>query len=251
MLFTDGNPADSETLRTYEAGILNVATTEGIDLEAKLEIAAEQIGDELEIWFKHTGTNPFIWTPPPLGSVYVTPALRRWHAFQTLETVYRDAYFQQLNDRFKGKWQMYGELRREARDQSFAVGIGIVGSPVSKGPTAVSSLALGDSDGNPVYVQLTWVAASGVEGAPGDVGTFSAPAGSRVVVSIAELAPAGCRWNVYAGATADLLTRQSSSPLGQNDVWTLSSPPGASGAMLGSGQLPDYFLVDYGRLQRG
>src|SRR3974377_1349205 len=113
MLFTDGTPADSGTLQTYEAAILNVAAIEGIDLDAKLEIAAEQIGDELEIWFKHTATSatnayvPFLWTPPPLDSVYVTPALRRWHAFQTLETVYRDAYYQELNNRFKGKWQMY------------------------------------------------------------------------------------------------------------------------------------------------
>jgi hypothetical protein len=251
MLFTDGNPANSETLRTYEAALLSVAATEGIDLDAKLEIASEQIGDELEIWFKHTGTNPWIWTPPPLGSVFVSPALRRWHAFQTLETVYRDAYFQELNDRFKGKWRMYGELRREARDQCFAVGIGIVGSPIPKGPAPSSSLALGDSDGNPVYVQLTWVAASGVEGTPGDVGTFAVSAGSQLVVTITELAPMGCGWNVYAGATADQLTLQNNSPLGQSALWAQASPPRTDGAATGSGQTPDYYLVDYGRLQRG
>jgi hypothetical protein len=238
MLFTDGNPADSETLRTYEAAILSVAATEGIDLDSKLEIASEQIGDELEIWFKHTGTNPWIWTPPPLGSVFVSPALRRWHAFQALETVYRDAYFQEMNDRFKGKWQMYGELRREARDQCFAIGVGIVGSPIPKGPAPSSGFAMGDSDGNPIYVQLTWVDGSGVEGMPGDLGTYAVPTGSQLTVSVAQMAPTGCAWNVYAGATADLLTLQNDRTLGQSDLWMQASPPRTDLAAIGSGRYP-------------
>src|SRR5690242_9195568 len=123
MLFTDANPADKETLRTFESGILDVAAGEGIDLDAKLQLAAEQVGDELEIWLSQAGSSPTVWKAPGLDSVVVSPAIRRWHALQTLESVYRDAYYQELNDRFKGKWQMYGELRGEARGQAFAYGI--------------------------------------------------------------------------------------------------------------------------------
>jgi hypothetical protein len=256
MLFTDTTPADKETLRTFESAILDVAASEGIDLDAKLQIAAEQVGDELEIWLNGAVTSPNqwmlpAWIAPNLDSLVVSPALRRWHALQTLESVYRDTYFQELNDRFKGKWQMYGELRREARDQTFAYGIGIVGSPIPIGPVPASNLALGDSDAAPVYVQLTWVSNSGAEGAPGEVGALVAPVGSPVTVSITQQAPAGCSWNVYAGASTDQMTLQNDKPLGQNDLWTQAAPPPATGRPMGTGQTADYVLVDYTRIQRG
>jgi hypothetical protein len=251
MLFTDGTPADKGTLQTFESAILDVAASEGIDLDAKLQIAAEQIGDELEIWLNHAGCSPTTWIAPALDSVVVSLAMRRWHALQTLESVYRDAYFQELNDRFKGKWQMYGELRREARDQTFAYGIGIVGSPIPKGPAPSSTLALGDSDSTPVYVQLTWVSGSGAEGAAGEVRSMVALEGSQVVVSIIDPAPVGCSWNVYAGASQDQLTLQNGTPLRQNDLWAQASPPTTDGRLIGTGQQADYFLVDHGRIQRG
>jgi hypothetical protein len=259
MLFTDTTPADKETLRTFESAILDVAAGEGIDLDAKLQIAAEQVGDELEIWLKQAGSSPTSWVmdvgptwmAPVLNSVVVSTAIRRWHALHTLESVYRDAYFQELNDRFKGKWQMYGELRREARDQAFAYGIGIVGAPIPIGPVPASGMALGDSDSAPVYVQLTWVSNSGAEGAPGAVSSMVAPIGAQVVVSLTQQAPAGCSWNVYAGASPDQLTLQNSAPLGQNDQWTQASPASTTGRLIGAGQTPDYILVDYRRIQRG
>ncbi len=256
MLFTDTTPADKETLRTIESAVLDVAASEGIDIDAKLEIAAEQVGDELEIWLCQTVSNPTSWlspswVAPSLDSVVVSPAIRRWHAYHTLESFYRDAYFQEMNDRFKGKWQMYGELRREARDQAFSYGIGIIGQPVPIGPLPVSGTALGDSDSAPVYVQLTWVSASGAEGAPGEMQSMVAPAGSQVVVSITQKAPAGCSWNLYAGASSDVMALQNQSPLGQNDIWTLAAPPVTGGRLIGTGQIADFVLADHGRIQRG
>src|SRR5438309_7739664 len=99
MLFTDAIPAEKEALRAFESAILDVAASEAIDLDAKLQIAAEQVGDELEIWLNNAVASPSqwmlpAWIAPRLDSVVVSPAIRRWHAFQTLESVYRDAYFQ-------------------------------------------------------------------------------------------------------------------------------------------------------------
>ncbi len=37
------------------------------------------------------------------GRVVVTPPLKLWHMFLSLEMVYRDAYNSQLNDRYAGK----------------------------------------------------------------------------------------------------------------------------------------------------
>ena len=43
-LFTDGNICSTEDLRQYESSILDVASTEGIELEAKLKLAQREIG---------------------------------------------------------------------------------------------------------------------------------------------------------------------------------------------------------------
>ena len=41
--------------------------------------------------------------PPSIEQVVVTPPLKLWHIFRTLEMVYRDAYNSQLNDRYAGQ----------------------------------------------------------------------------------------------------------------------------------------------------
>ena len=37
-----------------------------------------------------------------LSHVVVTPPVRLWHTYRTLENVYREAYNSQLNDRYAG-----------------------------------------------------------------------------------------------------------------------------------------------------
>ena len=41
--------------------------------------------------------------------VVVTPPLKLWHTFRTLEMVYGDAYNSQLNDRYAGKRDEFHE----------------------------------------------------------------------------------------------------------------------------------------------
>src|SRR5579864_4819882 len=122
MLLTDGSPNDNEALRVYESAILDMANTERIDLGAKLGLALEEISEDvLDVLLDHTrASDPQSTIRRTMGvsDVVVSAQLKRWHALHTLEIVYRDAFNNQLNDRYKPKWDEYGELAREAEQQT-------------------------------------------------------------------------------------------------------------------------------------
>src|SRR5690348_2897070 len=151
-LLTDGNPNDTEALRVYETAILDVAHVETIDLDAKLCLATEEISqDLLDILLGHTRTQ-YPLTEFPLGGdrrrlgvsdVVVSPQMKRWHALHTLAVVYRDAYNNQLNDRYRSKWEEYRELARGAKERTLEFGIGLAAAPVPRAGLPVLGAATG------------------------------------------------------------------------------------------------------------
>jgi len=100
MLFTDNPAIAIENLADHETVILDTASTEGINLTVKIVLGTDEVGLQLQSRFPQLSLN----------SVVVTPALRLWLIFHTLEIVYRDSYHNQLNDRYKAKWDEYKDL---------------------------------------------------------------------------------------------------------------------------------------------
>jgi hypothetical protein len=120
MLLTDGNPNDSVDLQMYESAILNVASIEGIDLDVKLSLATEEISETiLDILLDHTRS---VWPMANLrrtigvSDVVVSPQMTRWHALHTLAVVYRDAFNNQLNDRYQQKLEEYRAFEKCERE---------------------------------------------------------------------------------------------------------------------------------------
>src|SRR6187549_48930 len=122
-LFTDGPAATMEDLAAQDSQLLNVANAEGIDLTVKLRLAHEAVGIDLEELLQDgSGFRP--------AQVVVTPALRLWHTYRTLELVYRDAYHSQLNDRYAAKRDQFRELSQWAYNRVRQSGVGITLSPI-------------------------------------------------------------------------------------------------------------------------
>ena len=105
-LFTDGLVSGLEDLMAYDSQLLDVATVEQIDVTRKSALAQEEIGLQLITFLNrlHFMDQPF-WTTKQTGlnDVVVTAALKLWHIYRTLETVYGDAFSSQLNDRYAAK----------------------------------------------------------------------------------------------------------------------------------------------------
>src|SRR5262245_31116544 len=97
-LFTDGPVSCIADLTARDTQLLNVAVAEGIDVTAKLALAQDELELELGALMSRVNAGDFVWSPLPIsGSVVVTPPLKLWHTLRTLELVYEDAFWSQLN----------------------------------------------------------------------------------------------------------------------------------------------------------
>lgn len=255
MLLTDRVPNDSQDLLAYESAILDVAHTEGIALDAKLSLARDEIADDiLNVLLEHTR----FYDPQAadrrakgVSDVTVTAPLKRWHAAHTIEALYRDAFNNQLNDRYKAKVQEYRELSRRERERTYQFGIGLVSNPIPQAQTPALSYVAGMIPETIYYVQVSWVSAAGQEGAPSDPTTFDSPAGSLPVVTAANPPAIAAGFNVYMGLSADTETLQNSAPVAVGQSFTLAAAGLAAGRAVGTGQTPDYYITGGPMLRRG
>jgi hypothetical protein len=253
-LLTDGSPNDVTSLEAYETGILDVAATEKIDLGVKLGLATEEVSqDVLNILLDHASASDpqsNVRRNRGVSDVVVTPPMKRWHALHTLEIAYRDAFNNQLNDRYEAKVREYRELARQARDVALKFGIGLVTAPIPKAPPAVLATTAGPGQATTYYVAVTWVSATGQEGTRSDVTALTTGDSTVLVVGAANPPAVASGFNVYAGLSADALALQTlgAVPVGQR--FTLTSGL-ARGAAPGDGQRPDVYIVGGSTLRRG
>src|SRR5689334_4464041 len=167
-LFTDGPIHTSGEFKPYDTAVLNVASSEGIDVTVKAQLAQDEIATELLLFLQRNSISD----PQSLarrcigvGDIVVTPPLKRWHAYKTLELVYRDAHSNQLNGRYQGKLTEYKRLVRDASNALFEAGIGIVGKPVPKAGQPLLTATPGNFSGAQYYLRTSWIGTSGQEGA--------------------------------------------------------------------------------------
>ena len=252
-LFTDGPINGIEDLQSYENSILDVANTEGIDLGAKMGLAQDQLQTQLLLFvLRHPirDTKAAIRRSIGLADVVVTDPMRKWHALATLTMIYRDAYNNQLNDRYLGKWNEYQQLAQNASTDYLQLGVGLVADPVGKAPSPALSPVSGVGGGGQYFVAVSWLNSEGQEGALSDVQSTTVGVGMQVDVAAANAPPNATGWNVYAGTAANSLRLQNILPIPIGSVWTL---PGIllTGVAPGSGQDPERYLVLDRSLQRG
>ena len=239
-LFTDGPVSTIEELAEHDSQLLNVATVEGIDVTTKVRLAQEELAIELD----------GLLTRPRLDHVVVTPPLRLWHAYRSLEMVYGDAYNNQLNDRYGNKRDQFRELARWAMDRLVRCGVGLAEHPVPKAREPEVSLTPGPLADGTYYVSVTWVNAKGDEGLSADAVSVTT-ASSTFVVTPRCAPPIATGWNVYAGADPERMTRQNVSPNAAGSTWVQPGVLTSEGPRPGCGQAPDMVQRIARRLSRG
>lgn len=255
MLLTDAVPNSTEDLRVLESAILDVAHTEGISLDAKLSLARDEIAEEiLNVLLDHTRSfdpQSTVRRTRGVSDVVVTSQLKRWHAAHTIEAFYRDAFNNQLNDRYRAKVAEYHELSKSAREHTYQTGIGLVLNPLPQAKMPVLSYIAGAILETIYYVLVSWVSAAGQEGAPSDPTTFDSPAGSLPVVSAVNPPAAATGFNVYMGLTATTATLQNAAPIAVGQSFTLPAAGLVTGRGPGTGQVPDFYITGGPMLRRG
>jgi hypothetical protein len=246
MLLTDGNPNTTDDLGVYESAILSVANTEGIDLDLKLGLATEEISQVvLDFLMDHTSTRRAL----GVSDVVVSRQMKRWHAVHTLAVLYRDAFNNQLNDRYQAKAVEYQQLTRDAREQTFRFGIGLVTNPVPEAGPPVFSAVAGTLADATYFARVAWVSAAGVEGGPSDLTTYDGVGGSVPVVSAVNPPAVATGFNVYLGTAADTVTLQNSAPVLVGQSLTFAG--WVTGRGPGTGQEADFYVTGAWMFRRG
>ncbi|MBN9658674.1 MAG: hypothetical protein J0H49_10890 [Acidobacteria bacterium] len=243
-LLVDGELTRLEDLKAQDSGVFDVASGEGLDLRAKLDLAAGEIQEEVDTFLDWEEQGR-------LEQVVASVSLKRWHILKTLEAVYRDAYFSQLNDRYGQKWRHYESLAEEQKHRYFSSGVQLVARPVRR-PSLVSAQVVEGVAGAATYwLKATFLDSEGRESAPSAAVTVSSPVPHSLQVSVMAQEENATHWNLYAGTEEAGLGLQNAEPLPVGEVWMLPAAGLVDGRAPGNGQPTDFRVVRSGLLRRG
>ncbi len=246
-LFTDGTVSDSEDLRAYESGILDVASIEGIELDAKFRLASRDLGIEVAQLFSDENVKV------GLDAVVVTPGLARWHTLRSLALIYRDAYFVQLNDRYAAKWHEYDREAVLARDALFDAGVAVTTDPVAQARVPeLDAINGGVWPQTDYFVQTAWISDRGTMGLRSDVATITVNSGKLLRVSAGDAPQNAAGWLVWVGAEPDILALQVRAPIAPSLKWMMPVSGLTTGPVTQAYEIPtSYFVRRRQLLRRG
>lgn len=256
-LFTDSDIVTLDDLLQFEGALVQISSTHGIDVETKIRLAIDEIGDRMLLSFLQAGSTAR-WSGAKelaLVNIVVSPPLYRWICFNSLARVYAEAYNVQLNTRFQGKWTEYQQQANQASNLVMASGIGVVVDPLPKPGLPNITVSQGSITAPAVFAQVSWTGSQGQESAPGPVAGAILNGANAVQIGITELGadiPANVSgWNIYAGTSQGSLTLQTEDPLGLGQPWQMPPSGVGNGRRPGTGQRPDFTVTLSKQIQRG
>jgi|YNPMSStandDraft_1061717.scaffolds.fasta_scaffold02412_9 hypothetical protein len=244
-LFTDGNASDVADLRAYDAAIAEVAAAEGVALQAKLELAMQEIGVELEEFLvRATGGQA------QLSQVVVTPALKQWHTLRTLALIYGDIHNSHVNRRFEGKWADYKMRARWAAESLFRIGVGLVSNPIPKAAAPQVRTLAGRLEPGTYLIKVAWVNERGESGAPSEAAVETLAAAGGLGIRAIHPPPVAAGFHVWVGNSEKQLWRQTAAPQGLGSEWVCLGPL-ERGSPPTAGQEPERYVRNERILRRG
>jgi hypothetical protein len=257
-LFTDAEIITLEDLLPYEASLVQVASSHGINVDTKITLATSVISEKLLLWLRDASVSDPQWVSRwviGLSTVVVTPPLQRWLCYESLTRFFAEAYNVQLNTRFQGKWTEYQKAARYASDLTIQAGLGIVFKPLPKPQLPEVAVQQGGAPAESLFVQTSWVDSQGIESALSAVNGLVVGNQSGITVQMAEGAleapPAAFGWNVYVGSNSNHITLQNGNPLTIGSTWQLPVSGIEDGEVGGNGQLPNFIVPICRQIRRG
>jgi hypothetical protein len=238
-----------EDLCLLDSSVLEVASTEGIDLTVKLQSAVNDIRMHLTKFFSVRQNHAT--ASVAAARTVMTEPLKKWVTLHALALTYQDAQHNQMNERYEKKASQYARLAHEARLLLFASGVGQVVTPLPRAAAPILATIGGSAPQGVYYVQVNWVGKTG-EGAASEVLTADVTANTTLGVEMSSEVPAGVTgWNVFVGLSPTELLKQNASALAVGLQWILPASGLSAGLGPGTGQQPEFWVTDAHVLGRG
>jgi hypothetical protein len=249
-LLTDRNLIDVPSLIALDDDVLTDVDAEGIDADAKLALAEEEVRDIVDKRLRDLSEN-MATIPATLGQVVVTSPLERWLQYRALELIYREAYFNELNLRYREKADWFGSQAQASRRLYFEQGIGVTDTPLPRPGAAQVDTFAGSLAAGSYLVATTWEDQSGEESAPGKLQSVVVTTGETIRIRQSDMPGSAVGWNVYVAYAGGELCKQNSTPLGQGEAWIQPANPLSECLLNFLGQQPDRYLQQQPILRRG
>ncbi len=253
-LFSDGSISSMDDLRAYDSAILDLTEAEGIPLAAKIELAAFEIGIELEEFLRKRAGGGASFSADPGGDVsqaVVTPALKQWHTLRTLALIYGDVHGNHFKGRYEQKWKDYQRRSRWAAETLYRTGVGLVYRPVARAEAPEVRVLAGIPPGATYHVRVAWRNSAGESGAASDRTITTVVTTGVIGVTALNPPPNAESFDVYVGASESEIRKQNSAPVAIDSEWVMPETELAEGDPPPSGQEPDWWLRNDRVLQRG
>ncbi len=255
-LFVDGPVSTAGDLAQVDGGLLDAAASHSINVTSKLELAHDSLASDIQLWLDRFRSPDRLFvagsvTGYRLEQVVVSDSIRHWERMQALALVYRDAWFADLAERYRVRWDEYAKQSRDAYERFVASGLALVGDPLKKAaPPALTTFA-GPQRGGSFYAAVAWINAAGQEGAASEISSLDVPDGQIMVVTAGAAPTNATGYNVYVGTTLGTLTQRNDIPLPVTSSFTYIPGNAASTRQPGNGQAPDFIRPLRRTLLRG
>jgi len=216
-LLVDGGMTTMAVLKEHDTGVFETATGEGIDLGSKLRLAETEIRADVERFLARMGRGS-------LGRVATTESMRLWHAWKTLEAVYRDAYFSQLNDRYGARWKHYRAMAAEQRGVVLEEGIGLVSNAIGRPVRPTVSWEAGLTPAGAYNIRVSALNAQGEESEASESAAVTSEGGCLLRITMDWLPSGAAGWLVYAGPSEKEPELQTASPVSTGGEFLVNGP---------------------------
>ena len=253
-LFSDGSISEIDDLRAYDAGVLEVASAEQIDLGAKLGVATTELGIELEEFLcKRTGrqSGSINQAQASLSHIVVTPALKHWHTLRALSLIYGDARGGHLNSLYEGKWKECKLRDKWAAETLLRTGIGLVHIPVARAEAPEIRTIQGVTPPATYLVKIAWKNMAGESGAPSETAVVILSEAGILGVSAVNPPSNAVGFDVYVGYSGAKITKQNQTTVEPEQEWIMPETGLVAGVEITAGQEPGWWLREDRILQRG
>jgi hypothetical protein len=156
---------------------------------------------------------------------------------------FRDAFHNQVNDRYRENWRHYVSAAAEARSVLFRIGLGFVLNPLPRPGRPRVLEAAGQWPAGSYQVRAAWVNGQGQVSAPSEETAIALAVASGIQVSVSDAPSGAIGWHVYAGEVGGEVYQQNVETLPIGSSWTPSSSGILAGEIPGSGQFADVYIA--------
>ncbi len=181
----------------YDSKLGILSEQEAASVEKKGELAQREIQTEVLAFLLRNSSQDESLTRLLLDRATVTEPIKRWHIFLTLALYYADVASLQASSLHRDQSRYFELKADEARDQTYATGVGIVDVPVARGqvPEILSSNT--EDSNRLIRARVKFQNAAGIEGSPSEEFSVRIPTTGNSTLRFTSLPNSVAGWRVY------------------------------------------------------